>query len=383
VQPVTAVPGIPEDAQHLDSRTALQWAQPVFQGEKGQTTRTSLAVPLAVQIVKPLNIKGFEPQGPDPDALLKGDVHPMLAEGLASWINFVASKPAPEFRYISKPVQNDSSRASPRERHSTETQIHDNADVIEAPKSVLSIDTLAPETNEVSPQVRPSFQVKESMVLPALLNVYEALAGSEIFAAQRLAEAWLPRKSQPQIKNQGLDLPQESNTKDLKEKYAKHIVLNLEEDDSLEAFKALSEPISKPSFDQLSRWVSALEPESESAQQAAHMLTHGQMTWLAELAPGVTVRMVREDAWRNDRQYSAQLEKGAMLRVELNLPNLGRIRVVGSQWGQDLSLQVFHDITSLDQWSALAPELLKGLQSKGIGEVRVGTFSNEDEMPNG
>ena len=83
VQPVTAVAGVPEDAQNIDSRIALQWAQPVLQAEKGQAARTALVVPLAVQIVKPLNIKGFEPQGPDPDALLQGEVHPMLAEGLA------------------------------------------------------------------------------------------------------------------------------------------------------------------------------------------------------------------------------------------------------------------------------------------------------------
>jgi hypothetical protein len=98
VVPVSAVPGIPEDAQHLDSRVALQWTQPVLQAEKGQTARTALSVPLAVQIVKPFNTKGFESQGPDPDALLKGEVHPMLEEGLASWINFVLSKPASNFR---------------------------------------------------------------------------------------------------------------------------------------------------------------------------------------------------------------------------------------------------------------------------------------------
>ena len=62
VVPVTAVPGIPEDAQHLDSRVALQWAQPVLPGEKGQAARNALAIPLAVQLINPLAIKGFEPQ---------------------------------------------------------------------------------------------------------------------------------------------------------------------------------------------------------------------------------------------------------------------------------------------------------------------------------
>ena len=115
VLPVTAVPGIPEDAQNLDSRVALQWTQPVLQGEKGQAARNALAVPLAVQIVKPLNIKGFEPQGPDPDALRKGEVHPMLAEGLASWINSVVSKPVPNFRANPAPLQNAPTTKMPSE----------------------------------------------------------------------------------------------------------------------------------------------------------------------------------------------------------------------------------------------------------------------------
>ena len=142
-------------------------------------------------------------------------------------------------------------------------------------------------------------------------------------------------------------------------------------------------PTSEPSIAQLTKWVSALEPDSEPAQQAAHMLTQGQMVWLADLAPGVPMRIVREDAWRNDLDRRAQLEKGAMLRVELNLPNLGRIRVVGSQWGQDLSLQIAHDASSQDQWTRLAPSLLNDLQAQGIGEVRFETLSKVEEGPNG
>ena len=42
VVPVTAVAGIPEDAQNLDSRVALQWTQPVFDGAEGQATRSAL-----------------------------------------------------------------------------------------------------------------------------------------------------------------------------------------------------------------------------------------------------------------------------------------------------------------------------------------------------
>jgi hypothetical protein len=329
VQPVTAVPGITEDAQHLDSRVALQWAQPVLQPEKGQSARTALAVPLAVQIVKPLVINGFEPQGPDPDALCKGQVHPMLSQGLASWINAVGSKPVSSFQANPALLQNSVSQST--------------ADV-----------------------------------MPVLLNLYKALTQSDIFAAQRLAESWLPRPVKAHEYAQAGERTDTANPRPTKANTS-----SLHLDENQQAFKDLAQPASEPSMAQLAKWVNALEPDGEPAQQAAQMLTHGQMVWLADLAPGVPMRMVREDAWRNDAQRPAQLEKGAMLRVELNLPNLGRIRVVGSQWGQEVSLQIAHDASSQDQWFAMAPDLLEELQAKGIGDVRVEALPNQDEVDNG
>lgn len=340
VVPVSAVPGIPEDAQHLDSRVALQWAQPVLQAEKEQTARTALSVPLAVQIVKPLNTKGFESQGPDPDALLKGEVHPMLEEGLASWINFVLNKPAPNFRANAAQLnlQKAGIRGGPAQTDpAATTDIASEVEILEAPKVNAKLAT----------------QKNEAKVLPILLNLYEALANSDIFAAQRLSEAWLPKRVKPHL------------------------------GEAKEAFNSMAQPIAEPSISQLTKWVAALEPDSEHAQQAAQMLTQGQMVWQAELAPGIPMRLVREDAWRNQANKPAQLEKGATLKVEVELPNLGRIRIVGSQWGSDLSLQIAHAANAQDQWSSLMPSLMEELQASGISDVRLETLSNETEAPNG
>ena len=354
VAPVSAVPGIPEDAQHLDSRVALQWAQPVLQAEKGQTARTALSVPLAVQIVKPLNPKGFESQGPDPDALLKGEVHPMLEEGLASWINFVLNKPAPNFRANAAQLnlQKAEIRGKPAQTDPTATtDITSEVEILEAPKVNAKLATA--ESDAIANNARPATQKNETKVLPALLNLYEALANSEIFAAQRLSEAWLPKRVKPHL------------------------------GEAQEAFNALAQPIAAPSIAQLTKWMAALEPDSEHAQQAAHMLTQAQMVWQAELVPGIPMRLVREDAWRNQANKPAQLEKGATLKVEVELPNLGRIRIVGSQWGSDLSLQIAHAVNAQDRWSSLMPSLMEELQASGISDVRLETLSNETEAPNG
>lgn len=382
VMPVTAVPGIPEDAQHLDSRVALQWAQPVLQAEKGQLARNSLAVPLAVQIVKPLNIKGFEPQGPDPDALRKGEVHPMLEDGLASWINSVVSKSVPNFRASTAPLQNALIKRAASESSNDAPEFDSTAPISKSVPIALSNSTEL-ETAELATQPKLSLERHASQVMPVLLSLYESLASSDIFAAQRLAESWLPRRVKPPLETSD----SEANTKPeaqqartvVADSQSTKMKLSLAQDN----FTELAQPTPEPSIAQLAKWVAALEPDSEPAQQAAQMLTQGQMVWLADLAPGVPMRMVREDAWRNDANRPAQLEKGAMLRVELNLPNLGRIRVVGSQWGQDVSLQIAHETNSQDHWTALTPGLLLDLQTHGIEDVRLETLPDQGEVPNG
>ena len=371
VAPVSAVPGIPEDAQHLDSRVALQWAQPVLQAEKGQTARTALSVPLAVQIVKPLNTKGFESQGPDPDALLKGEVHPMLEEGLASWINFVLTKPSPNLRF---------NVSQPNTPSKTETASGDEI----KQTSQVKVESSNAEPDTTSTQAKLATKTNATSVLPVLLNLYEALANSEIFAAQRLTEAWLPRRVKPHFdiqENLQTDRPQSNAASPSLS--LKHTAPKVHAGEAQEALNALAQPIAEPSIAQLTKWVAALEPDSEHAQQAAQMLTQGQMVWQAELAPGIPMRMVREDAWRNQANKPAQLEKGATLKVEVELPNLGRIRIVGSQWGSDLSLQIAHAANAQDQWSSLMPSLMEELQASGISDVRLETLSNETEAPNG
>jgi hypothetical protein len=191
-----------------------------------------------------------------------------------------------------------------------------------------------------------------SEVMSQLKKIYQSIADSNVFAAQRLNEAWMPRRvvantAQPTEAFQNADL---------------------------KVFQQLAQPIQEPSAAQLTQWVSALEPDSDAAEQAARMLSQGNMVWQAELVPGLPMRIVREDAWRNNPQQAGQLEKGAMLKVEIKLPNLGELRILGSQWGQDISLHISHgkpDSNGKVNWSALAPELLQELKTQGVSDVKI------------
>jgi len=339
VLPVTAVPGVAEEAQSLDSRVALQWTQPVFAGAEGQAGRSALTAPLPnVLLQSPKTaVPGYEPQGADPDALKSGDVHPLLAQGLSTWISGVLAKSSGSGNAANLNLLVATNSAI------TSAELNDGLSNI-ASDSTADTATKTKQANLSTP----------AEVLSQLKNIYQSIAGSDVFAAQRLNEAWMPRKlATDAASSKAFDNP------------------------DLKTFQQLALPIQEPSAAQLTQWVSALEPDSDAAEQAARMLTQGNMVWQAELVPGLPMRISREDAWRNNPQQVGEIEKGAMLKVEITLPHLGQLQIVGSQWGQDISLHILHgkpEGKGKVNWTTLAPELLQELKTQGVTDVRVESF---------
>ena len=352
VLPVTAVPGVAEEAQSLDSRVALQWTQPVFAGAEGQAGRSALTAPLPQALLQSPKtaVPGYEPQGADPDALKSGDVHPLLAQGLSSWLSGVLAKSNgnADANAANLRLMMANASAMPKGNQAELNDVFTNM----TSGSTAGAAKASAQANLSTP----------AEVLSQLKNIYQSIAGSDVFAAQRLNEAWMPRKLEPK-QSPKLDALKNSE---------------------VEAFQQLAQPIQDPSSAQLAQWVSALEPDSDAAEQAARMLTQGNMVWQAELVPGLPMRIVREDAWRNNPEQAGQLEKGAMLKVEITLPNLGELRILGSQWGQDISLHISHgkpDISGRVNWTTLAPELLQELKMQGVTDVRVESLPDEAALP--
>ena len=314
----------------------------MFAGAEGQAGRSALVAPMPEALLKSPKtaIPGYEPQGADPDALKSGDVHPLLAQGLSSWLSGVLAK------------SNGNADAN---AGNLRLMLPNASDMPKGNQAELN-DVLTNTTSGLTAgAAKTSAQANLSTpaeVLSQLQKIYQAIAGSDVFAAQRLNEAWMPRRVV-------------ANTAQTTEAF---------QNADLKVFQQLAQPIQEPSAAQLTQWVSALEPDSDAAEQAARMLSQGNMVWQAELVPGLPMRIVREDAWRNNPEQVGQLEKGAMLKVEITLPNLGELRILGSQWGQDISLHISHGKPESNEkvnWTTLAPELLQELKTQGVTDVRV------------
>jgi hypothetical protein len=368
VMPVTAVPGVAEEAQSLDSRVALQWTQPVFAGAEGQAGRSALAAPLPEALLQSPKtaVPGYEPQGADPDALKSGDVHPLLAQGLSSWISGVLAKSGGNADANAANLKLLMANASAMQT-GNQAELNGGLSNIAFGSTAGAAKTATPANLSTSAEV-----------ISQLKTIYQSIAGSNVFAAQRLNEAWMPRKVVPGSASPLEELQgrqQAPNSKISKSKVFGG--------SDLEELQQLAQPAKEPSSAQLAQWVSALEPDSDAAEQAARMLTQGTMVWQAELVPGLPMRIVREDAWRNNPGQVGELEKGAMLKVEITLPNLGQLRIVGSQWGEDISLHISHgsqDGNGKFNWTTLAPELLQELKTQGLSDVKIESLPDAAAM---
>ena len=231
-----AVAGVAEQAQKLDPRVALRWAQPVLKADAAQLMRDSAAAALA-------------PAGAAAYPQLSA-----LASLLGPWM----------------------ARAE--------------AQLVEG--SAPAWPEPAADDGEPPPAGTPP----KAAVQRALDRLMSALSRSDAFAASRLAQSWW---------------------------------LNTEEPADAQAAQA-----------QQSRWVAALAPGSDGAQQAARLLLTGQVLWQGFLLPDLPVRLQRQDAWRGGQGQDRPLEKGAELALSVDLPGLGPLRITGQQWGQELHLQL-------------------------------------------
>lgn len=182
-------------------------------------------------------------------------------------------------------------------------------------------------------------QPARAAVQQALERLMTALSRSDAFAASRLAQSWW-------LKPAGLHT-----------------------DNSPDSAMTQADA-------QHARWIAALSPGSDGAQQAAQLLLSGQLLWEGFLLPDLLVRMLRKDAWRGGESPERPLEKGAALDVSTELPGgLGALRVLGSQWGQDVQLQVQLPPAAQARLRERWAELEQRLQAMGLASVQL------QEMP--
>lgn len=86
--------------------------------------------------------------------------------------------------------------------------------------------------------------------------------------------------------------------------------------------------------------LSQLNANSPQVRDAVKLLLRGDLAWAGLVLPNVYASLKREDAWQQSEEDPSQMIKGARITMEVDLPHLGKLKVIGTQFGESVNLTI-------------------------------------------
>ncbi len=83
-----------------------------------------------------------------------------------------------------------------------------------------------------------------------------------------------------------------------------------------------------------------MNSDTPQVRDAVKLLLRGDLAWYGLVLPNVYARIEREDAWQQSAEDPMQMVKGARITMEMELPHLGKIKVIGTQFGEVVNLTI-------------------------------------------
>jgi len=120
-----------------------------------------------------------------------------------------------------------------------------------------------------------------------------------------------------------------------------------------------------------SELMTQLSNDAPMIRDSMRLLLRGDLLWQGQLMPNVQGRLYREDAWQSDPNQPNQLEKGSRITLEVGLPNLGPLKIIGTQFGESLQLIVQADPVAQASLSEAFPALEAQLHTQIDPETRI------------
>jgi len=120
---------------------------------------------------------------------------------------------------------------------------------------------------------------------------------------------------------------------------------------------------------QVAALLSQLKSDTPQVRDAVKLLLRGDLAWQGLLLPNLYVVFKREDAWQQSTEDPGQVMKGARITMEVDLPHLGKLKVVGTQFGESVNLT----IETTAQTKSILSERLTDLKDQISQHVKVET----------
>lgn len=112
-----------------------------------------------------------------------------------------------------------------------------------------------------------------------------------------------------------------------------------------------------------------LNTDSPQVRDAVKLLLRGDLAWYGLVLPNVYARIEREDAWQQSEEDPSQIIKGARITMEMDLPHLGKLKVIGTQFGESVNVR----IEASAQTKSILSERLAELEDQISQHVKVET----------
>jgi hypothetical protein len=112
-----------------------------------------------------------------------------------------------------------------------------------------------------------------------------------------------------------------------------------------------------------------LNTDSPQVRDAVKLLLRGDLAWYGLVLPNVYARIEREDAWQQSEEDPSQIIKGARITMEMDLPHLGKLKLIGTQFGESVNVR----IETSAQTKSILSERLAELEDQISQHVNVET----------
>jgi hypothetical protein len=120
-----------------------------------------------------------------------------------------------------------------------------------------------------------------------------------------------------------------------------------------------------------SELMTQLSNDSPMIRDSMRLLLRGDLLWQGQLMPNVQGRLYREDAWQSDPHQPNQLEKGSRITLEVGMPSIGPLKIIGTQFGESLQLIVQADLAAQASVSKAFATLEEQLHTQIDPETRI------------
>jgi flagellar hook-length control protein FliK len=114
----------------------------------------------------------------------------------------------------------------------------------------------------------------------------------------------------------------------------------------------------------------------QAVKDGLRLLMDGRLIWQGEIVPGSPLRFERSDAWGTSAESPGGMEKGTVLKIQLEHPELGRIELRALGLGGQVNIRLFGSEPAISMMLGALPKMNDRLKQVGLSGTQISVESH-------